>query len=121
MVRFTKSHEWIEGKDGVSIVGITNFAQEELGEIVSIELPKVGRNVKMGEEIAVLESTKAAADVYAPISGKIVAINESLKQNPSFVNQFAESKGWLFKIEPSHPKEIENLLTQAEYQKLTNG
>lgn len=115
---FTESHEWIQVNGHVGTVGITDYAQRELGEIVSIELPKIGRHVKAGDQLAVLESTKAAADVYAPVSGKIVAVNESLKNSTSVINQSAETAGWLFKIEMSHPKEVERLLDRARYQAL---
>jgi len=117
-MRFTESHEWIEVHGSIGTIGITDYAQRELGEIVFIELPKVGKKVKKGEEICVLESTKAAADVYAPVSGKVVAVNDSLAKEPSSINQSAQSKSWLFQIELSDPKELDKLLTQSEYQKL---
>lgn len=118
MMRYTESHEWIQIKGQVGTVGITRYAQKELGEIVSIELPKVGQAVRAKQEICVLESTKAAADIYAPVSGKIVAVNEGLKENCSQVNQFAETKGWLFQIELSNPKELDHLLDEKQYQAL---
>jgi len=118
MMRYTESHEWIQIKDNVGTVGITDYAQGELGEIVYIELPKVGQKVKAGQETCVLESTKAAADVYAPVSGKIVAINDELVKGPSSINRTAENVGWLFKIELSNPKEIDHLLTRAQYTAL---
>lgn len=120
-MRFTESHEWlqIKPKEGnIATVGITDYAQRELGEIVYIELPKVGQKVKAGQETCVLESTKAAADVYAPISGKIVAVNEDVRLAPSTINRAAESSGWLFQIEPSHPKELDHLLTRERYNAL---
>ncbi len=117
-MRFTESHEWIQLKGNVGTVGITDYAQRELGEIVYIELPKVGRKVKMGEEICVLESTKAAADVYAPVSGKITAINEDLLKNASTINKGAETTSWLFQMEISDPKEVDSLLNRSEYQSL---
>jgi glycine cleavage system H protein len=117
-MRFTDSHEWINLKGTAGTVGITDYAQGELGEIVFIELPKVGQQVKAGEEIAVLESTKAAADVYAPVSGKITAINEVVKANPNLINRFAEGEGWLFQLEVSHPKEFDHLLTKPQYNQM---
>jgi len=114
-MRFTESHEWIQLKGNIGTVGITEYAKRELGEIVFIELPKPGRKVKMGEEISVLESTKAAADVYAPVSGKITAINEALLKNPSSINQ---ESSWLFQMEISDPKELDKLLSLSEYQAL---
>ncbi len=117
-MRYTESHEWIECKGSLGTVGITAYAQKELGEIVSIELPKVGKVVRAKEEICVLESTKAAADVYAPVSGKITAVNDAVKKDPSLVNRHAETTGWLFQIELSHPKEMDSLLNAAQYHNL---
>jgi glycine cleavage system H protein len=117
-MRYTPSHEWIEIKEGLGTVGITNFAQKELGEIVFIQLPKVGALLKAGEEACVLESTKAAADVYSPASGKVVAVNEELAKSPSLLNKSPESAGWLFKLALSKPEESAKLLSQADYQKL---
>ncbi len=122
-MRFTESHEWLQIKskeENIATVGITDYAQKELGEIVYVELPKVGQKVKAGQEICVLESTKAAADVYAPVSGKITAINEAARSAPSMINQTAESTGWLFQIELSHPKELDHLLSRDRYQALIN-
>lgn len=117
-MRFTESHEWIKLQGKTGIVGITHHAQKELGDIVFVELPKVGAKVKKGDEVCVLESTKAAADVYAPVSGKITAVNEALKKGPSFINQSAESDGWLFQIEVENPSEVEKLLSRSEYETL---
>lgn len=118
MKKFTESHEWIEIKGQIGTVGITDYAQRELGDIVYIELPAVGKKVKKGDEVCVLESTKAAADVYAPVSGTIAAVNDTLALAPGSINQSAETKAWLFQIELSHPKEAESLLSLAEYQAL---
>ncbi|MDP1608410.1 MAG: glycine cleavage system protein GcvH [Chlamydiales bacterium] len=93
------SHEWIRVEENIGTVGISDHAQKELGEIVYIELPQIGQLVKEGEEVCVLESTKAAADVYSPASGKVIAVNESVRQTPSLINRAAESSGWLYKIE----------------------
>lgn len=109
-MKFTETHEWISIKDGIGSVGITQYAQKELGDIVYVELPIVGKEVKKGQEAAVLESTKAAADVYAPISGKIVEVNTSLKDTPELVNTLPESEGWLFKLTVTDPKEFDSLL-----------
>ncbi len=110
---FTQSHEWIDQKTGT--VGISHYAQKELGEIVYVQLPKVGQTVRAGQEICVLESTKAAADVYSPASGKIIAINEAVAKDPSLINKSAESSGWLFRLEPSNPAEISSLMTKEKY------
>ncbi|MBX7066203.1 MAG: glycine cleavage system protein GcvH [Parachlamydiales bacterium] len=117
-MRYTESHEWIECKGKIGTVGITSYAQKELGDIVSIELPKVGQMLKAKHEACVLESTKAAADVYAPVSGKVVAVNEALKKDPSLINRHPESTGWLFQIELSNPKEADSLMTEKEYHSL---
>ncbi|MFA6915606.1 MAG: glycine cleavage system protein GcvH [Parachlamydiales bacterium] len=116
-MKYTPSHEWIETKpQDYAIVGITDYAQKELGDIVYIELPKVGRLVKAGEQICVLESTKAAADVYSPVSGTVTEVNDQLKDNSSLVNSDAEGSGWLYKIDLSAPNELDSLLDQDAYQ-----
>jgi glycine cleavage system H protein len=120
MKYFTESHEWLQLKGSVGTVGITDYAQNELGEIVFIELPKVGQKVKAGQEICVLESTKAAADVYAPVSGKIVAVNDELRANPTSINKTAQTTGWLFQIELTHPKELDHLMNETHYLALIN-
>ncbi|HSX11858.1 MAG TPA: glycine cleavage system protein GcvH [Chlamydiales bacterium] len=117
-MRFTETHEWITLDGSIGTVGITDYAQRELGEIVFIELPKVGQKIKAGQEIAVLESTKAAADTYAPVSGTVIEVNESLRSVPSAINQHPESAGWLFKIELTHPKELERLLGRDQYKSI---
>jgi glycine cleavage system H protein len=119
MKRFTESHEWVLLEENNATVGITCHAQRELGEIVYIELPQIDRFVKAGEEVAVLESTKAAVDIYAPLSGTITAINESLKRDITSINLSPEEKGWIFKIEPSDPQEINQLLYEDRYLSLT--
>jgi glycine cleavage system H protein len=118
-MKFTQSHEWVKVEDGVGTVGITHHAQKELGEIVYIELPKVGKRVKAGKEAAVLESTKAAADIYSPVSGEIVEINQSLNDFSEKVNASPESEGWLFKVRLEDPSEIDSLLTKEQYQAMT--
>jgi len=118
---FTKSHEWVEVIGNTGIVGISHYAQQELGEIVYAQLPKVGTQVKMGQEVCVLESTKAAADVYSPVSGKILAINEAVVKEPQRINGFPETESWLFKIELSNPSELKTLLSPQEYKKLISG
>lgn len=117
---FTESHEWLQLKGNIATVGITDYAQNELGEIVYIELPKVGDKVKAGQEICVLESTKAAADVYAPVSGKIVAVNDALRADPSSINKTAESTSWFFQIELTHPQELDHLMNEKHYHALIN-
>lgn len=119
-MKFTESHEWIEINSAANIgtIGVTKYAQKELGEIVYVELPEVGKNVKAGNEAAVLESTKAAADVYAPVSGTIVEVNSRLKDQPELVNKSPEGEGWIFKIKLTNPKELDTLLNSETYQKM---
>lgn len=112
MKQFTQSHEWI---DEQGRVGITSFARQELGEIVFLELPQVGAVVKGGEPLCVMESTKAAADIYAPVSGRVVEVNEAVKQDLSLLNKSPEEGGWLVRMEGSGR---EQLLTLIEYRKL---
>lgn len=117
-MRFSPSHEWIVLDGKVGTVGITDYAQKELGEVVYIELPEVGKKVEAGEEVCVLESTKAASDVYSPVSGKILAVNAALKERPSHINQSAESTAWLFQIELTRPDEETCLMSLSEYKAL---
>ncbi|MCB1119003.1 MAG: glycine cleavage system protein GcvH [Chlamydiia bacterium] len=114
-MKYTESHEWI---DSEGTVGVTEYAQKELGDIVYVELPKVGSSVNAGDEVVVLESTKAAADVYAPVSGKIVAVNDVLTDECELVNLSPQEKGWLYRIELSNPQELDKLLTEEQYQKI---
>lgn len=115
MKKYSETHEWIEIQGNAAVVGVSNFAQKELGEIVYVELPKKGKHVKKGEEAAVLESTKAAADVYAPVSGTINEVNTALMQHPELINSSAEKEGWLFKLALENPKEMDQLMTEDEY------
>lgn len=113
-MKFTESHEWVtqDPKTNIATVGVTNFAQRELGDIVYVELPTVGKEVRAGAEAAVLESTKAAADVYAPVSGSIVEVNTRLSNTSELINQSPEKDGWIFKIKMSNPAELNALLDQ---------
>lgn len=118
-MKFTESHEWIqEGPDHVATVGVSQFAQKELGDIVYVELPQVGKVIKAGQEAAVLESTKAAADVYTPASGTILEVNHALSQSPELINQDPEKQGWIFKIKLSDPTELGALMDRASYGKM---
>jgi glycine cleavage system H protein len=121
-MKYTDSHEWIELETShLAVVGVTQYAQKELGDIVYVELPTVGKTVNAGEEAAVLESTKAAADVYSPVSGSIAAVNEALSHSPELVNQASEKEGWLFKVQLSNPAEMDLLMDQTAYQAMLNG
>jgi glycine cleavage system H protein len=114
-MKFSETHEWISVAGNVGTVGISNFAQHELGDIVYVELPQVGKKVKAGGESAVLESTKAAADVYSPVSGTIQEVNSSLTESPELVNNSPESEGWIFKITLDNPIELDKLKSSADY------
>lgn len=115
-MKYSQSHEWITVNGKVGTVGVSQFAQKELGDIVYVELPEVGSQVKKGDEIAVLESTKAAADVYTPVSGKVVAVNQDLNEAPELINQDPEGTGWIYQIELSQQAELEPMLTAEAYQ-----
>lgn len=103
------SHEWVELSGQIATIGITHSAQKELGEIVYVQLPNIGDQVNKGQEICVLESTKAASDIYTPLSGKVVEINHQLLHKPQVINEMAESSGWLFRLELSNVDEISEL------------
>ncbi len=120
-MHFTPSHEWICTTDDIGIVGITIYAQKELGEVVYVELPTVGRKVNKGDEVVVLESTKAAADIYTPVSGEIVEINEELKEDCRKINQSPERDGWIFKIRLQDPQELRHLMNSTQYQSLVQN
>jgi glycine cleavage system H protein len=113
--RFTKDHEWVRLEDGIAVIGITDHAQEALGDIVFVELPEAGREVEDGEAIAVVESVKAASDVYAPLAGKVTENNQAIADDPALVNRDPTGDGWFFKIEPSDPAAFDALLDEAGY------
>ncbi|MDM7850769.1 glycine cleavage system protein GcvH [Pseudochrobactrum kiredjianiae] len=115
---FTEDHEWLSVEGGIATVGITNHAQEQLGDLVFVELPEVERVVEKGEAIVVVESVKAASDVYAPLNGEVIEINEELNGNPALVNSAAEGEGWLWKMKVSDESQLEGLLDAAGYQAL---
>jgi glycine cleavage system H protein len=120
-LKYTASHEWVKTEaDGTITVGITFHAQEQLGDVVFIESPEVGRKVKQGEECAVIESVKAAADIYAPVSGEVTAANQDVADNPEQVNRDPYA-AWLFRIRPSSPAELARLLDAAAYAKLAES
>lgn len=115
---FTKDHEYIVVEGDIGTVGITRFAQGQLGDVVFVELPEVGARRKTGEEAAVVESVKAASEVYAPVAGEVVEINADLVDNPALVNEDAQGAGWFFKIRIADPAELSGLLDQAGYDAL---
>ncbi len=116
--RYRDTHEWAKLEDGLVVVGITDYAQSELGDVVYVEQPELGREVEAGEAVAVIESVKTASDIYAPVSGEIVAVNEALAEHPEKVNEDPYGEGWLFKIKPKDPAELEALLDAEAYKKL---
>lgn len=116
-LKYVASHEWLKLEDdGIITVGITDHAQDLLGDVVFVELPEVGREVSADEEIAVVESVKAASDVYAPIAGEIVEINDELVDSPELANEDPYGKAWFFKIKPTNVADYDNLLSAEEYQ-----
>ncbi len=115
-MKYSETHEWIDVDGEIGTVGVTDYAQNELGEIVYVELPEVGKTVDAGEEAVILESTKAAADIYSPVSGVIVAVNEQLNLNSELVNQSPMKKGWLYKIKLVDPDELEDLMDEDDYK-----
>lgn len=115
---FTEDHEWISVDGDIAIVGITNYAQQQLGDLVFVELPEIGSKIVKGDSVVVVESVKAASDVFAPVDGVISAINEELATNPALVNSAAESEGWLWKMQLDDPSQLENLMDKTEYNSI---
>lgn len=114
MRKFAKTHEWFDTE--TYLVGISDYAQEQLGDVVYVELPSVGKEVKKGELVLTVESVKAAGDIYAPVSGRIVEVNEKLGASPELINKDPYGEGWIFKIEPTNPSEFDELMTEEEYR-----
>ncbi len=123
MIKYTKQHEWVAINDGdeKAAVGITDYAQKQLGDIVYVELPEIGVKLNKGDEAAVVESVKAAAEVYSPISGEILEVNENLADSPELINNEAEANGWFFKLVPSEESELEELMDKEGYHKYIGG
>lgn len=116
-LKYSDSHEWIKVEGNKAYIGITDYAQDHLGEVVYAELPEADTEVKTGEQFLVLESVKAASDVYAPLSGTVVEINEELADNPGLINE-SPYEAWLVAIDMSNPEEVNNLLSAADYEKV---
>ena len=114
--KYSKDHEWIEIDNDIATIGITNHAQESLGDIVFVELPTVGKQVTSNEEVCVIESVKAASDIYTPIDGEIIEVNEKLNDNGALVNEDPENTAWIFKLKISEPSQFNDLMTLSEYQ-----
>jgi glycine cleavage system H protein len=115
-MRFTKDHEWVEVAGEVATIGVTAYAAGQLGDVVFVELPAVGKAVKAGDPFAVVESVKAASDVYAPVSGQVVAANEELAGSPDTVNAEPEAAGWFARVKLSNPAEVEALMDRGAYE-----
>ena len=115
-VRYTKDHEWVRLDGDVATVGISQYAQEQLGDVVYVELPAVGKTVEQGAEAAVVESVKAASEVYAPVSGEVIEVNGALEGAPATVNEDAEGRGWFLKLKVSNPAQLESLMKAEDYK-----
>jgi glycine cleavage system H protein len=120
-IRFTKDHEWVRLDGGTATVGITDHAQQALGDVVYVELPEAGRQVEAGEACAVVESVKAASDVYAPLAGAVSERNDAVVDDPALVNSAAQDGGWFFKLELADPRTFETLMDEAEYRQLVES
>ena len=118
-LKFLDSHEWARDDDGVITVGISNHAQELLGDIVYVELPQIGSSVSQKDGVAIVESVKAASDVYSPLTGEIVEINEKLSDNPEIINSSPYEDGWFFKVKPQNINELDEMLDSDAYKKLS--
>jgi len=118
-IRYTKDHEWIRVDGNEATIGITDFAQGQLGDIVFVELPEIGRKVEKGKEAGVVESVKAASEVYAPASGEVTAVNAGLADDPAQVNSDAMGEGWFYKIKLADAKELGDLMDEAAYKAFT--
>lgn len=114
--KYTKTHEWVKIEGNTAIVGITDYAQHALGDITYVECPQVGKNVAQGAQSAVVESVKAASDIYAPISGRVSAVNLELEKTPELINQDPYGKGWIYKLDAIAPAELEKLFSAREYE-----
>ena len=115
--RYTKEHEWVKPEGSVGVVGITDHAQNELGDIVYVDLPKIGAQIEKGKSLGSVESVKAVSDIYAPVSGEVIDVNELLNSKPDKLNEDPHGAAWLVKLRMTAPDEIKNLLTSLDYQK----
>jgi glycine cleavage system H protein len=120
-LKYTDQHEWVAVEGDVATVGITDYAQGQLGDVVFVELPEEGKAFAIGDQAAVVESVKAAAEVYAPISGEIIEVNEALNDKPELVNEDATGEGWFFKIQIDDESELDSLMDAKEYKEFVKG
>ena len=114
-IRFTREHEWVLMRNEIATIGISDFAQNQLGDIVSIELPKIGSTFKQMQAMAIVDSVKASSDIFCPLSGVVSEINENLIEQPELINQSPYESGWILKIKPSQQSEFDSLMTKKEY------
>lgn len=119
--RYTKDHEYIRIEGDTGAIGITDYAQGQLGDVVFVELPEVGQALSQGAEAAVVESVKAASEVYAPVSGKVVAVNDALEAQPGIVNEDPFGRGWFIKLQLQNPAELDALMTEEQYREFTSS
>jgi glycine cleavage system H protein len=117
-LKYSEEHEWVKTEDGKVRIGITDFAQAELGDIVFVELPEVGDDIEADEPFGSVESVKTVSELYAPVSGKVVEINEELEDSPEFVNESPYEKAWMIVVEPSDSSEVDNLMTAEQYEEM---
>jgi glycine cleavage system H protein len=120
-VKYTKDHEWVRVEGDTVVVGITDYAQTQLGDVVYVELPEIGRRVQKGKEAAVVESVKAASEVFAPLSGEVIAVNAELSGEPGRINSDAMGQGWFMKLRIANPKEMDDLMDETAYNAFVQG
>ena len=120
-LRYTKEHEWVRVEGDVAVVGISDYAQEQLGDVVYVELPEVGRTVDQSAQAAVVESVKAASEVYAPVSGEVIEVNQALADEPAMVNAEPTGAGWFLKLRVKDPSELDSLMDEAAYAAYVEG
>ncbi|MGI6036130.1 MAG: glycine cleavage system protein GcvH [Limnochordia bacterium] len=120
-LKYTEEHEWVRVEGNKARMGITDFAQKELGDVVFVELPELGSSIKATEALGVVESVKAVSDIYAPLSGEVVKVNDKLEDSPELINEDPYGEGWIAELEVEDPKELEGLLTAEEYRALIEG
>jgi glycine cleavage system H protein len=120
-LKFTKEHEWTAIKEGVGRVGITDYAQKQLGDVVFVELPAIGRTLAQGEAFGVVESVKAVSDLFSPLTGEVIAVNQALLDSPQLINSDPYHEGWMIQIKLSKPEEMEVLMSSEEYEKFLEG
>lgn len=118
---YTKDHEWVQLKGDETVVGITDFAQQQLGDVVFVQLPEVGARLEAHQSIGAIESVKAVSDVFSPLAGEVTAVNQDLADNPELINQDPHGRGWIMRLKPADPKAVKGLMSAAEYEKQLEG